>query len=266
MAESPPCASCMAVNILLKIYEFIDLSAPALTAPRSLVAPQARPLRHPSISAQSPRDASAHRPCHRPQPDDLDGATARPEGPSMTVTREDVLAALATVPMPGTGGSIVDADVVRALTIEGERVRFVLEVDPAQGRALEPIRAAAEAAVAALPGVAAVSALLTAHGPAPKAAAARPQDRPPPDAAGRARRRCRASGGSSPIASRQGRRRQVDGRGQPRGGAGARGQARRPARRRHLRPEPAADDGRQRAAEVAGRQDHPAAARPRRRR
>ena len=91
----------------------------------------------------------------------------------MTLTREDVLAALATVPMPGAGGSLVDADVVRALTIEGERVRFLLEVDPAQGRELEPTRAAAEAAVAALPGVSAVSVLLTGHGPAAKA--------PPPD-------------------------------------------------------------------------------------
>ena len=72
----------------------------------------------------------------------------------MTVTREAVLAALGAVPMPGTGGSIVEADVVRALTVEGDRVRFVLEVDPAQGAALEPVRAAAEAAVAALPGVA----------------------------------------------------------------------------------------------------------------
>jgi ATP-binding protein involved in chromosome partitioning len=88
----------------------------------------------------------------------------------MAVTREEVLAALATVPMPGTGGSLVDADVVRALTVEGDRVRFLLEVDPAQGARLEPTRAAAEAAVAALPGVAAASVLLTAHGPAPRTA------------------------------------------------------------------------------------------------
>jgi ATP-binding protein involved in chromosome partitioning len=88
----------------------------------------------------------------------------------MTVTREQVLAALSTVPMPGTGGSLVDADVVRALTIEAGRVRFLIEVDPARGRALEPTRAAAEAAVAALPGVAAASVLLTAHGPAAKPA------------------------------------------------------------------------------------------------
>ena len=83
----------------------------------------------------------------------------------MPVTRDAVLAALAAVPMPGTGGSIVDADIVRALAVEADRVRFLLEVDPAQGAALEPVRAAAEAAVAALPGVASVSALLTAHGP-----------------------------------------------------------------------------------------------------
>jgi ATP-binding protein involved in chromosome partitioning len=84
----------------------------------------------------------------------------------MTVSRETVLEALRTVEMPGTGGSIVDADVVRALAIEGDRVRFVLEVDPAQGAALEPMRAAAERVVAALPGVAGVAALMTAHGPA----------------------------------------------------------------------------------------------------
>jgi ATP-binding protein involved in chromosome partitioning len=72
--------------------------------------------------------------------------------------------------MPGTAGSIVEADVVRALTVDRDEVRFLLEVDPAEGAKLEPVRAAAEAAVRALPGVAAVSALLTAHGPAPKPA------------------------------------------------------------------------------------------------
>ncbi len=88
----------------------------------------------------------------------------------MPLTRDAALEALRTVQMPG-GGNLVDADVVRALTIEGDQVRFLLEVDPAVGRQLEPVRAAAEAAVAALPGVAGVSALLTAHGPAPKPAA-----------------------------------------------------------------------------------------------
>ncbi len=92
----------------------------------------------------------------------------------MTVTREAVIEALRRVGLP-SGGNVVDADMVRALTIDGGAVRFVLEVDPAQGRALEPVRAAAQAAVAALPEVASASAVLTAHGPAPKPAA------PPPD-------------------------------------------------------------------------------------
>jgi ATP-binding protein involved in chromosome partitioning len=96
----------------------------------------------------------------------------RQAGAEMPITRDTVLEALRSVPMPGTGGSIVDADVVRAVTIEADRVRFLIEVDPGAGRELEPTRAAAEAAVRALPGVAGVSALLTAHGPAAK---------PPPD-------------------------------------------------------------------------------------
>ncbi|MFO1142110.1 MAG: Mrp/NBP35 family ATP-binding protein [Amaricoccus sp.] len=90
----------------------------------------------------------------------------------MPVTHEAVLDALRAVPMPGRGGSLVDADVVRALSIEGGEVRFLLEVDPAEGPRLEPTRAAAEAAVAALPGVARVSALLTAQ---------RSAATPPPD-------------------------------------------------------------------------------------
>jgi ATP-binding protein involved in chromosome partitioning len=91
----------------------------------------------------------------------------------MTITRDAILEALRQVSLPGGRGDVVSADLVRALTIEGDSVRFVLEVDPAEGRALEPVRAAAEAKVASLPGVARASALLTAHGPAAKP--------PPPD-------------------------------------------------------------------------------------
>jgi len=87
------------------------------------------------------------------------------------VTRDTVLAALASVRMPGTEGSIIDADVVRAVNIESGTVRFLIEVDPALGAKLEPVRVEAEAAVRAIPGVGSVSALLTAHGPAPKAPA-----------------------------------------------------------------------------------------------
>jgi ATP-binding protein involved in chromosome partitioning len=87
----------------------------------------------------------------------------------MPVDRADVLEALRRVLLPD-GASVVDADLVRALRVEGGAVTFLLEVDPAQGRALEPVRAAAEAAVAALDGVTSVRALLTAHAPAAKPA------------------------------------------------------------------------------------------------
>jgi ATP-binding protein involved in chromosome partitioning len=60
---------------------------------------------------------------------------------------------------------------VRALTVEGGTIRFVIEAaTPEEARAAEAARAEAEAALRALPGVTSVSAVLTAHGPAPKSA------------------------------------------------------------------------------------------------
>ncbi len=107
----------------------------------------------------------------------------------MAVTREAVLAALARVRDPATGADIVTADYVRALGVGAGEVRFVLEVPADRAPALEPLRAAAQAAVEAL-GVARVSVLLTAHAPAgapPKLAAARPGPAPAPELAGIAR-------------------------------------------------------------------------------
>jgi ATP-binding protein involved in chromosome partitioning len=90
----------------------------------------------------------------------------------MSVTREAVLATLARIGLPG-GGDPVGRDLVRALTVEGGAVRFVLEAEsPEAARGLEPVRAAAEAALRALPGVVSVSAVLTAHGPAARPPAA----------------------------------------------------------------------------------------------
>lgn len=91
----------------------------------------------------------------------------------MAVDREDVLKVLSGLVMPN-GRSIVEADIVRALTIEGDRVRFLLEVDPKDGPRMEPLREAAERAVSKMPGVAAVNVLLTAHSDAPKAPPAPP--------------------------------------------------------------------------------------------
>ena len=90
----------------------------------------------------------------------------------MTVTKDTVLAALARIRLP-SGSDLVAEDMVRALQIEGDSrgdsVRFVLEApSPEAARGMDSVRAAAEAAVRAIPGVAQVSVVLTAHGPAAK--------------------------------------------------------------------------------------------------
>ena len=81
----------------------------------------------------------------------------------MSVTREAVLEALKTLRDPASGQDLVASGIVRALTIEGATVRFVLEVPPSAAPAYEPVRAQAEAQVKALPGAETVSVILTAH-------------------------------------------------------------------------------------------------------
>lgn len=81
----------------------------------------------------------------------------------MTVTKEQVLAALSKIKDPVSGNDIVSADIARAVTIDGDTVRFVMEVEAARGVAMEPVRLEAVEAVEAIDGVAKVSALITAH-------------------------------------------------------------------------------------------------------
>ncbi len=96
----------------------------------------------------------------------------------MALTRDEVLANLARVTLPG-GGDLASSGLVRALAVAGGTVRFVLEAgNPDEARALEPVRAAAEAAVRAIPGVTGVSIVVTAHGPAARPSA--PPTTPPP--------------------------------------------------------------------------------------
>jgi ATP-binding protein involved in chromosome partitioning len=87
----------------------------------------------------------------------------------MTVDRDQVMRALAGVRHPG-GGDLVSRDLIRALSVEGGLVRFVIEAaTPDEARALGPAQAEAEAQLKALPGVQTVQAVMTAHGPAAKA-------------------------------------------------------------------------------------------------
>ena len=57
----------------------------------------------------------------------------------MSPTVPSVQQALAQIQVPG-GGDLISRDLVRALTVEGGQVRFVIEAaDPDQARALAPV-------------------------------------------------------------------------------------------------------------------------------
>ena len=81
----------------------------------------------------------------------------------MSITRDEVLETLKRIIYPATGSDLVASDIVRALTVENGKVRFVLEVDPSHGKAMEPIRAAAVEMLERIAGKGNVSALITAH-------------------------------------------------------------------------------------------------------
>jgi ATP-binding protein involved in chromosome partitioning len=93
----------------------------------------------------------------------------------MAADLDEIRQVLATVTLPD-GGDLITRDLVRALNIDNGTVRFVLEAPNAEmARALGAARQEAETKVKALPGVAAVSVVVTAHQPAA------PQKQPPPD-------------------------------------------------------------------------------------
>lgn len=105
----------------------------------------------------------------------------------MSVTRERIEKVLTDIVEPGTGRDLVSAGMVKAITVAPSgSVSFVIEVDPQLGTAAEPLRAQAEAAVAAIEGVSKVTAVLTAHSPEPGQTSSTPSG-PPPDL-GRKRR------------------------------------------------------------------------------
>lgn len=103
----------------------------------------------------------------------------------MALSRDDVMAALAGIALPG-GGTLADSGMVRALAVAGGTVRFVIEAPDAHAaQALAPVRDRAEAAVRALPGVTSASVVLTAPAPGARAPAAPTAGGPPPLTIGR---------------------------------------------------------------------------------
>jgi ATP-binding protein involved in chromosome partitioning len=83
------------------------------------------------------------------------------------VTSEQVLEALRGVSDPDRGEDIVSLEMVQGLSVDGAKVSFSIEVDPARGPELEGLRKEAEEAAKSVPGVSLVAAILTAERQAP---------------------------------------------------------------------------------------------------
>jgi ATP-binding protein involved in chromosome partitioning len=96
----------------------------------------------------------------------------------MTVTKEQVLAALARVPSP-SGTALPDARVLSDVVVSDGKVFFSLTVDAATVKAWEPVREAAEKAVRSIPGVQSALVALTAErSPGSATAGSRPASAP----------------------------------------------------------------------------------------
>jgi ATP-binding protein involved in chromosome partitioning len=87
---------------------------------------------------------------------------------------EAVRDALRAVRDPASGRDIVAAGMVEGLTVRSGMVQFALQVPRERARASEPLRAAAEKAAAAVPGVLSATVVLTAHRAEPPKAAPQP--------------------------------------------------------------------------------------------
>jgi len=107
----------------------------------------------------------------------------------MTVTKETVIERLKTVNGPDFTGNIVDLGMVSEIFIADSKVFFSITVPAARAQEMEPLRAAAERVVKAIPGVAGAVVALTAEkkgggmeAPVPSRPAPRPAPPAPPAA------------------------------------------------------------------------------------
>ena len=97
----------------------------------------------------------------------------------MSITKETVLEKLATIKGPDFEGDIVSLGLVSDIFIADSKVFFSITVPAARAQELEPLRAAAERAVKALPGVAGAIVALTAEKKGGGMEAAVPRPVPP---------------------------------------------------------------------------------------
>ncbi|MBS0528402.1 MAG: P-loop NTPase, partial [Proteobacteria bacterium] len=92
----------------------------------------------------------------------------------MSVTRQQVLDCLDKVASP-RGVGLTHADVLSEIAVNGDKVFFSINVEASEVRAWEGVRAEAEAAVRAIPGVSVAMVALTAERKAGSAATSSPQ-------------------------------------------------------------------------------------------
>jgi len=78
-------------------------------------------------------------------------------------TREEVLRALSSIPGPDGRKSLADSGAVTGISFRDAKVFAAIAIDPADARKLEPMRAKAEAAIKAIPGVEGAIVTLTAE-------------------------------------------------------------------------------------------------------
>jgi ATP-binding protein involved in chromosome partitioning len=89
-----------------------------------------------------------------------------------------VRAALAAVPLPGEEGDLGASERLAEVVVRGATVTAAIRIEPTEAAAFEPVRRAAEAALAALPEIEKALVALTAERPA-----ARPEPEAPPRSA-----------------------------------------------------------------------------------
>ncbi|MFY0616271.1 iron-sulfur cluster carrier protein ApbC [Shimia sp.] len=89
-------------------------------------------------------------------------------------SRDAVLNIIKEFTDPASGNDLVASGMVRALSVEGSEIRFVLEIDPARAQAMQPMKVELEDKLSALDGIEKVSVVMTAHA----------ASKPPPDLKG----------------------------------------------------------------------------------
>ena len=79
------------------------------------------------------------------------------------VSRDEVMSALAAIPGPDGRASLPDSGALSGVTIRDGKVFVAIAIDPTRAKAMEPMRAEAEAAIRAIPGIAGAVVTLTAE-------------------------------------------------------------------------------------------------------